>query len=638
MAGVFLSYDRDDTDKARPIALALEKAGHEVWWDLHVRGGAQFSQVIEEALKAADAVVVLWSANSVKSAWVRDEAAAGRDSGRLIPATIDSTEPPMGFRQFQTINLSRWKGRGKSAELGQLLSAIHDLAPASPTQAERPSSAVLEGPKRPYFKFAAGGAIALAIAGAAGGWWFTQRSPPIPVVAVAAAEPSPQSQALARDLFVKLGRLQAANPDTLEIVDASAKRNRDFTFQVVGTSGAGHASANISLIGRSSTLLWSKDFERPSTEYSDLKQQLALSAAWVLKCATRALSHDGNKLDQTTLKLYLGGCASLSDLAWTDFRDVVPVFREVTQRAPQFEDGWARLVGAEGLVVGWEALTKDSPEGRALARDAAQARKLNPRMPEAYWADYVLLGESDVARSADILERARKDNPDDPQILSVQGTFLRRIGRMNDSVEAAKRAAELNPLSPDSVSDYIITLVYSGQFDAAAKEIEKQDRLWPGARSLVDPRYRFYSRYGDPKEALRIVHSGVNPGYAHFEPFLQARLNPTKKNIDRAIADARAELGQTRRGPGWLILALAQFGREEEIYSIVERTPDTTVFYSTEMFFRPEFRRFRQDIRFMKLMKRMGLVDYWRKSNQWPDFCFEADLPYDCKAEAAKLT
>src|SRR5205085_8544558 len=89
MASVFLSYDRDDANRARPIALALEKAGHSVWWDVHVRGGAQFSKVIEEALKAADAVVVLWSAQSIDSPWVRDEAAAGRDKGRLVPVTID---------------------------------------------------------------------------------------------------------------------------------------------------------------------------------------------------------------------------------------------------------------------------------------------------------------------------------------------------------------------------------------------------------------------------------------------------------------------------------------------------------------------------------------------------------------------
>src|SRR6185503_12452342 len=80
MASVFLSYDRDDGDRARQFARALEKAGHQVWWDLHVRGGAQFSKVIEEALKAADVVVVLWSKESIESPWVRDEAGAGRDS------------------------------------------------------------------------------------------------------------------------------------------------------------------------------------------------------------------------------------------------------------------------------------------------------------------------------------------------------------------------------------------------------------------------------------------------------------------------------------------------------------------------------------------------------------------------------
>ena len=84
MASVFLSYDRDNSARARHFASALEKAGHQVWWDLHVRGGAQFSKVIEEALKAADVVVVLWSQQSIKSAWVRDEAGAGRDTARLV--------------------------------------------------------------------------------------------------------------------------------------------------------------------------------------------------------------------------------------------------------------------------------------------------------------------------------------------------------------------------------------------------------------------------------------------------------------------------------------------------------------------------------------------------------------------------
>ena len=53
MAGIFLSYGRQDAVAAKAIACALEKSGHTVWWDPNIRGGAEFSEAIEEALNAA---------------------------------------------------------------------------------------------------------------------------------------------------------------------------------------------------------------------------------------------------------------------------------------------------------------------------------------------------------------------------------------------------------------------------------------------------------------------------------------------------------------------------------------------------------------------------------------------------------
>ncbi|MDQ3478301.1 MAG: toll/interleukin-1 receptor domain-containing protein, partial [Pseudomonadota bacterium] len=82
MAKLFLSYSREDTGQVRPIAACLERAGHEVWWDQHISGGEQFADAIEKALHDADVIVAIWSEAAARSAWVRDEAAAGRDSGR----------------------------------------------------------------------------------------------------------------------------------------------------------------------------------------------------------------------------------------------------------------------------------------------------------------------------------------------------------------------------------------------------------------------------------------------------------------------------------------------------------------------------------------------------------------------------
>lgn len=637
MAGVFLSYAHRDNARAKVIAGALAKAGHSVWWDLHVRGGAEFANVIDEALQAADVVVVLWSSNSVKSAWVRDEAAAGRDNGRLIPIQIDGAETPLGFRQFQNLDFTRWKGRTRSIEFQQLINAIDSIGGTHRITTVQPhySGPAFAASRRTLeFALILAGALAMIIF-LAMRLYDTEARPP--TVKVAAAEPSPQSQGLARELLVKLGRLQAAKPDALEIIISGQDKSADFIFQVSASQVAGKATASLAIVGRNQALLWSKEFERSLDQYGDLKQQLALTAARVLDCATRAITKKGSRLDRQTLKLFLTGCARRSEIAGHDFRDLVSVFREVTKRAPDFEDGWANLVASEAAMMGWESISSDSPEGVALKKDMASARKLNPRMPEAYFGDAILASEKDVKTVASILDRAARDNPDDPIILGMRVDFLRRVGRLKDAVQAGKRGADLDPLDPGAMVTYIQALAYAGQHEAALQEIDKAEKLWPGTRIVTDEAiFRFHLRYGDPNIALRIIRT-INPDDAFFESFLRARINPTKANIDRAIADARAEVSRSPRGIGYLVLALAQFGREELIYPIVENPRGLARMYLGDAFFRPEFRRFRQDARFMKVEQDLGLVDYWQKSGNWPDFCFEPQLPYDCKEEAAKL-
>jgi adenylate cyclase len=133
LARIFLSYARDDVEAAKQLAGCISEAGHEVWWDRHLHGGSRFAAEIDKALKNSQAVVVLWSPNSIESAWVQDEAAEGRDSGRLVPVSLASAKPPLGFRQFQTIDLGAWDGRGAPGAIGDLLEAIGRTCGAEPS-------------------------------------------------------------------------------------------------------------------------------------------------------------------------------------------------------------------------------------------------------------------------------------------------------------------------------------------------------------------------------------------------------------------------------------------------------------------------------------------------------------------------
>ena len=85
MASIFLSYARENRSYAEKLAKTLETVGHNVWWDQHIDSGSEFAGEIEAALGRADVVLVAWSEAAGQSPWVRDEAAVGRDTGRLLP-------------------------------------------------------------------------------------------------------------------------------------------------------------------------------------------------------------------------------------------------------------------------------------------------------------------------------------------------------------------------------------------------------------------------------------------------------------------------------------------------------------------------------------------------------------------------
>lgn len=121
---VFISYSHENKDAARILAEMIGAKGFGVWWDHELVAGDSYTDVIESKLDAAKAVIVIWSETSRKSHWVRDEAAVGRDRNRLLPVTIDSNPPPLGFRQIQTIDLQGWDGR----DAGRLASLFRGLA------------------------------------------------------------------------------------------------------------------------------------------------------------------------------------------------------------------------------------------------------------------------------------------------------------------------------------------------------------------------------------------------------------------------------------------------------------------------------------------------------------------------------
>ncbi len=110
MTDVFISYAREDRDRASKLATALTGMGWSVWWDRKIITGQAFDEAIEHELETAKSVVVLWSSHSVASEWVKNEAAVASERGVLVPAMIENVKLPLEFRRKQTADLTGWNG------------------------------------------------------------------------------------------------------------------------------------------------------------------------------------------------------------------------------------------------------------------------------------------------------------------------------------------------------------------------------------------------------------------------------------------------------------------------------------------------------------------------------------------------
>ena len=110
MSDIFISYAREDLDRARRLASALESRGWSVWWDRRIVAGQTFDQTIERELESARSVVVLWSKDSIESEWTKNEATAAAERNVLVPALLDDVRIPLEFRRKQTANLIDWDG------------------------------------------------------------------------------------------------------------------------------------------------------------------------------------------------------------------------------------------------------------------------------------------------------------------------------------------------------------------------------------------------------------------------------------------------------------------------------------------------------------------------------------------------
>jgi TolB-like protein len=660
MTDVFLSYSRDDQATARRFAEAFEREGLTVWWDQTLRSGENYDQVTEAALREAKAVVVLWSKHSVDSRWVRAEATQADRNGTLVPVMIEACNRPIMFELKHTAELAHWKGNAADPVWKSFLGDIRQFVKkAAPAAAPAAATATARRPVR------SGTAVTLLIVAvlAAGLFWnFYHAHRPVVTSTMPAAATTAKEVTLAVLPFADMSTAhdQESFSDGLseEILNQLAQikamrvtgRTSSFSFKgknedlrvIAGKLGVGNLlegsirkdgnqlRITAQLInGKDGAHLWSQTYDRELSGIFALQEEIAKDVAKALSVTLdvgdlpRAL---GGTTNVEAYDKYLQAQSLFHQLGPRELQRALQLYREAVAQDPDFARAWSGLYTALGFSLVW------TPENSASAlKEMAKAsERMETLAPNAWWTQTMRATQFTLQHewsNADTASSAALASAPASEIDAVQSRndFLTYVGRVREAVEYSVRVGQMDPLSLSASGFLQGALDFAGRPDEAQAEyVRSKDfagdhaiwdwwalqRLWrkKGA-SLAEIRAQFQvllKHESLPIALNHIVLENLDNNEAVLAAIRQAFKDPANQDATRM-----AVITQYADHFGAPDVALAAMRR-----SLVELNGNIFSLLWSQT--RPELR---SDPRFKDILRDLKLVNYFRTSGNWGDFC-----------------
>lgn len=442
------------------------------------------------------------------------------------------------------------------------------------------------------------------------------------------------ADALAGD-FVRLAN---ASGGLVRILDGEAVGRGDFIVRVAINRDDGNLTSESRVVdARSGAILWSSRLSGSPRDLTRLREQTAVSVAAVIDCALRlndgqaALAADADRRAQV-----FAICDAHDD---QDGARAVALLERFAARWPGDRVALGQLALARAKLIFGEAETAEQERQRQLAIRAARRALAND--PASVYAMVALSQagrrERYMVDGLPMLKRALSVDPRFSTALMLQATGLFQAGYVAASVRPSIDAANADPTSIVRALAVVRRLAAAGRMKEAWDRLDAVAAVWPDHPDLVEHRYRLTLEQPDPVRAAALVaSSGVDDRWRLDRLILQQVATGRQ---DSAALDAAAEIEYSRLpAVAYQLAALyTRIGDIRRALIWLDRAPVRQTSGQWSLLYWPSVAPLRREPRFFAKMAQLGLVDYWRRENRWPDFCREPGLRYDCRREADRL-
>ena len=534
MTEIFISYARSDEMVAKQVADGLAALGYAVWRDDSLPAHRAYSEVIEERLEAAKAVVVLWSVDAAKSHWVRAEAEVARSAGTLVQVTIDGSIPPLPFNQIQCADLDGWTG-SESPGWNKLADSVSALASPAPRE------------QRPLKKPNKLSVCVLPFANMSGD-----------------AEQEYFSDGISEDITTDLSKVSALavtarntaftfKGKSVDIPDVARRLCVSHVLEGSVRKAGGRLRITAQLIdGATGDHVWAERYDRDLTDIFEIQDEISKAIVDALKLKLlpeerKAIANRGTS-NVEAYNLFL-----LARQYWIDGdfgesgreRRVIRICGRTIELDPDYAEAWALMGLAQANLRYAYAGNEDFDDGLAAAN---RALALNPAIAEVYlpraW-HFAMLGRDEEALAE--IGMALRLNSNSWEANKEAARILCRQGKLDDAIRHLELATEL--ADGDFHSRGMLTALYLARGD--------KERARECASRLI----------GHVEGALaRDPDNGAALAYGALSFAAAGNLERSREWIDRAVLLDPDNM-YMRYNLAWIVLAF--FKAKEEALDLL---------------------------------------------------------------------
>ncbi len=365
--------------------------------------------------------------------------------------------------------------------------------------------------------------------------------------------------------------------------------------------------------------VWSETYDQQLDDIFEIQDEISLRIANMLR-EKLTVDTEKNSLGKPPTRnieaynTYLKGLFHANKHTIEDAEIAIGQFERALEMEPNFALPYSRLsylyvyLGATGKKPKKDVIPK-------AKEYALKAIELDDRSAESYEAiaNVYMLHEWKWDKVYQSLEKALQLNPNYAGVYLNKAMIYAIHGRYEEAIETTQKGIRLDPFSAPGNYMYAAILFFAGRFKESAKQLDKLFEISPHFPDALALKGYFTQLLGDYKNAKKIyIQVQKIPGFEmHANAFLgglcevKGEHDQAMEFLDRLLnADKTESILEISFDIAYLYSII---GKPDEMFSYLNKGAEKKEFNILYILGYPTFKKYHQDPRFDRLIKKIGL-------------------------------